>query len=355
MTEKLLIDGAHGEGGGQILRTALSLCAITGRAARIENIRANRPNPGLAAQHLTAVEAVAALCAARVEGGVLGSQTICFDPQGPPLAGEYFFDVAKAREGGSAGAATLVLQAVLLPLALAGGDSFVVIRGGTHMAWSPPFDYAREVWLHALAAMGVNARLELLRWGWYPAGGGEMRVQIHGLGGGGRQLSPVILQERGTLRGVRGRAVAANLPSHIAQRMTDRARSLLGQAGIAAELTAERITAASPGAGIFLTAEYENLRSGFCALGERGKPSETVAGEAVAALLAHRDSGAALDAHLADQLVVAAALARGRSEFSVESITRHLATNAWVVERFGLARIRISARENGTGILKVNR
>ena len=180
--DPITIDGAHGEGGGQILRTALSLSAITGRL-RIERIRALRRNPGLAVQHLTAVRAAAALCAAQVSGDTLGSSCLDFAPQAPVAAGNYVFDVSLAREGGSAGAVMMVLQTVLLPLAFAEGDSEVALHGGTHMAWSPPFDYVRDVWLPVLSRLGVEASVELANWGWYPVGKGEVRAGIRGLGG----------------------------------------------------------------------------------------------------------------------------------------------------------------------------
>jgi RNA 3'-terminal phosphate cyclase (ATP) len=324
------------------LRTALALAAVSGRVVRFERIRAGRKNPGLAAQHVAGVRAIAAICDAKVSGDELGSQSLSFAPGGSPQAGDYVFDVAEAREGGSAGATTLVLHTVLMPLALAEGDSTVTIRGGTHVAWSPSFDYARDVWLPALSQMGVSATLELSRWGWYPAGQGEIRGVIQGRG---RELSPVHLGKRGALHRVSGRAVAANLPSHIPQRMATRANSLLRGAGVDARIEPLRVRAASAGAGIFLTAEYEAVRAGFSALGAKGKPSEVVAEEAVAALLAHRDSGAALEQHLADQLVLPLALSRGTSSFSTERVSRHLETNIWVLEQFGLARVSIEGRQ----------
>jgi RNA 3'-terminal phosphate cyclase (ATP) len=187
----------------------------------------------------------------------------------------------------------------------------------------------------------VVAQLDLARWGWYPVGQGEIRVTIRGQGG---DLVPLALVERGALRRVTGRAVAANLPSHIPQRMTVRAHSLLEGAGVDAHIEPLRVRAACAGAGIFLTAEYERIRVGFSALGAKGKPSEAVAEEAVAALLAHRDSGAALDQHLADQLVLPLALAGASSSFTVERVSRHLTTNCWVVEQFGLAQIQVEGR-----------
>ena len=180
MTTQLRLDGSHGEGGGQILRTALALSAMTGRAIRVEKIRAERKNPGLAAQHLTAVRALGTICGAEVGGDRIGSQELTFSPKSAPQSGDYLFDVSEAREGGSAGSATLLLQALVIPLASAEGDSTLTLRGGTHVAWSPPFDYVEDVFLPALSRMGWRVEAELMRWGWFPAGGGEMRVRIHG-------------------------------------------------------------------------------------------------------------------------------------------------------------------------------
>jgi RNA 3'-terminal phosphate cyclase (ATP) len=334
----VVIDGAHGEGGGQILRTALSLSVISGRPLRIDGVRALRRNPGLAAQHLTAVRAAGELCAARLEGDLIGSTSVTFAPTKPVTAGHYVFDVGIAREGGSAGAVMLVLQTVFLPLARAAEASRVVLRGGTHMAWSPPFDYIRDVWLPMLGRCGLNAGIDLQAWGWYPIGKGEVIAEIEP---GPPLLKPVQISEPGLLRRIRGRAVAANLPAHIPQRMADRARALL--AGLGAEIDIEplQVSAACPGAGIFLTAEYANLNCGFSALGERGKTSERVAEEAAEALIAHHASGAAVERHLGDQILLPLCFADGRSVFSVEDITAHIETNAWVIESFGVARVEV--------------
>ncbi|MDP1772232.1 MAG: RNA 3'-terminal phosphate cyclase [Methylobacter sp.] len=349
MTDKLIIDGSHGEGGGQILRSTLSLSAITGRPVRIENLRANRKKPGLAAQHLTSVRAAAMLCDAEVKGAELGSQTLQFIPRRPVLAGDYFLDVAEAREGGSAGAVMLVLQTLLPPLALAAGVSTVILCGGTHVDMSPSYDYVHDVWLPTLARMGVRAELSLVRSGWYPVGRGEVRLRIEGSG----ELLPLRLEHRGLLRKVTGRALAANLPAHVCERMASHARDLLEQAGIAAEIDGVVLEAACPGAGLYLTAHYENSLAGFSAQGKRGKPAEQVAEEACSALLHHYRSGAALEQHLADQLILPTALCRGESVFGVERISPHLVTNAWVVQRFGLARIDIIPAADGTGFVKI--
>jgi RNA 3'-terminal phosphate cyclase (ATP) len=349
MTNFLIIDGSYGEGGGQILRSTLGLSAITGRPVCIENLRANREKPGLAAQHLTSVRAAAMLCDAEAEGAELGSRALQFIPRRPVRAGDYFLDVAQAREGGSAGAVMLVLQTLLLPLALAPGDSTVTLRGGTHVQMSPSYDYVHDVWLPTLARMGVNAGLSLVRSGWYPIGQGEVKLRITG----SAKLLPLRLEHRGQLLAVTGRALAAKLPAHICERMASRARDLLEPAGIKTEIEPAVLKAACPGAGLYLTAHYQNSLAGFGGQGKRGKPAEQIAEETCSELLHHYHSGAALEQHLADQLILPAALCRGESVFGVEHISSHLVTNAWVVQRFGLARIDIAPAADGTGLVKI--
>lgn len=351
MNAVLVIDGLHGEGGGQILRTAIGLSAVTGRALRIERIRAGRSKPGLAAQHLTAVRAVAAVCGAELQDDALGSQTLSFAPRWAPRAGDYLFNVGEAREGGSAGAATLVLQAVLPTLLCADGESHVVVRGGTHMAWSPPFDYLKDVWLPAVVGMGAAITLELRRSGWFPIGKGEISALVHGHGSD--RLRPLRLESRGPFHRVTGRAIAAQLPNHISRRMAERASALLNAAGLTAHIAAENLRAACAGTGIFLAAEYERGRCGFNALGRIGKPAEAVAEEAVEQLLRHHRSAATVDEHLSDQLLVPCALAEGPSAFLVDEVSRHLLTNAWVIEQFGLAQIAIEQRDRNVSLVTV--
>ena len=326
----LIINGAYGEGGGQILRTSLALSAILTRPVRIENIRAGRKNPGLAAQHLAAVRAAAMICDAHLTGDTLGSTGLTFEPQSSPLPGFYEFDVAEARAGGSAGAATLVLQTILPPLARAPQASTVTVKGGTHVPWSPPFHYLRDVYLPMTASLGWPAAVELLAWGWYPAGEGEIRATVPGHSSPGSAWP----QTRGALKQVCGVAVASSLPAHIAQRMRDQAARLLDQVELPFFIEPQRVQSVSPGAGIFLTAEYEMSRAGFSALGEKGKPAELVAEAAVNALLAFDASGAMLDEHLADQLVLPLALAGITATLSAERISPHTLTNIWVVEQF---------------------
>ena len=329
-----------------MLRTSLSLAAITGQPIIIEKIRAGRPKPGLAAQHLTAVRAAAIICRAEVRGDALGSTTLEFIPGGATQAGLYTFDVSEAREGGSAGTVTLVLQTILLPLALAGGDSEVVLRGGTHIAFSPPFTYIEQVYLPMLKRMGVQAEVRLRAWGWYPRGGGEVELSVSG----GSTPSGINLLERGALRQVRGLAVVTELPSHIPQRMASRAENLLHDAHLKASVQPRRERGIAPGAGIFLTAEYENSLAGFSALGRVGVPAEKVAEMACQELVEFHKTGAPIDVHLADQLLLPAALASEESQYRVTEISSHLTTNAWVIQQFGVAEIRIDEVEKVVAI-----
>jgi RNA 3'-terminal phosphate cyclase (ATP) len=336
----IVIDGSYGEGGGQVLRTSLTLAMLTEQTVQIERIRAGRPKPGLAAQHLTAVRAAATICGATVSGDEMGSQRLHFQPGGSPRAGDYTFDVVQVRRAGSAGAVSLVLQTVFLPLALASGRSRMTLRGGTHVPWSPPFPYLAEVYLPTLAGLGLDATLELKQWGFYPAGGGELAVQIEGRASGVRPLS---LTERGALRRVWGTAAVSNLPSHIPQRMANRARNFLAEAGFKADLEARRVRANGPGAGIFVFLEHDNgVRAGFTAYGRKGLPAERVAEAACGDLLRYRHSSAPVDMHLADQLILPLAVADGVSQFTTCRVTEHLRTNMWVVERFAQARFEVT-------------
>lgn len=337
----IYIDGSYGEGGGQVLRTSLSLATITGQPIRIERIRAGRKKPGLAAQHLTGVRAAAAICNAQVQGDELGSTNLEFTPSYSVQAGKYTFDVSDAREGRSAGAVTLVLQTILLPLALARGDSQIILRGGTHVAYSPSLSYIEQVYLPILKRMGVQAEVRLHRWGWYPQGGGEVELHVSG----GNTLSSINLLERGQLQEVRGLAVVTQLPSHIPQRMASRAENLLHEAHLKATVRPLRERGVAPGAGIFLTAEYEDSLAGFGALGRLGLPADKVAEIACQELLNFHKTNAPVEEHLADQLLLPAALGSETSQYRVAEISTHLTTNAWVIHQFGIASITIDEVE----------
>lgn len=346
MSGALLIDGSYGEGGGQLVRSAVALAAILGRAIEIERVRAGRPRPGLAAQHLTAVRAVGSACGARIAGDALGSPWLAFEPLHAPRAGVYELDVGEARAGGSAGSAALVVQPLALALAFARGESRVVVRGGTHVPSAPCADFLRDVWAPVLARVGLAIECELARPGWFPLGQGEIRARIDGRGPEA-PLVPLAPSSRGAIVRAWGRALASLLPEHVAERMARTARDRLEAEGIAARVDAIRPDAACAGAAVFLGVEFGRSRAGFTAFGRRGVPAERVAADAVLQVLAHRESGAAFDAHLGDQLVLPLALAPGESRFTVERASRHLSTQAWLADRFGLASVSVEQSSRG--------
>jgi len=320
------IDASHGEGGGQVLRTALSLAVARGRPVTLRQIRARRPRPGLQPQHLTVVRALAAISDAVVSGDALDSTEVTFVPR-TLRGGSYDFDIGAIR--GSAGSVSLLFQALLLPLSLAAQPSRVRLRGGTHVPWSPPVPYLTGVFLPALRRIGVRADLTLRRWGWYPAGGGEIDVSVTP-----SRSWQSVRWERPIAHTLEGISAVSRLPRSIAERQRARALDRLEAAGRAATITIdEDRTAIGPGTLTMLTATGESALAGFSALGRRGVRAETIADEAVAPLLAYLETGAAVDDHLADQLIAFLALADGPSAFTCPGLSSHLRTVAWVVER----------------------
>ena len=354
----VVIDGSHGEGGGQILRTSLTMALLTGRPTRIERIRAGRGQPGLRPQHLTAVRAAAAVCGGDVEGDELGSQTVTLVPGEQIRPDQYSFDVAKASKGGSAGSVGLVLQTVLLPLALSDGKSELELHGGTHVAWAPSVSYLEHVFLPTLERMGVRVEVDLAQWGFYPVGGGTAQFSIARRQG---VLKPITLMERGDVRRVWGIAAVTNLPSHIPQRMANRARNVLAEEGLEARVEPRRLRGKGPGAGIFLFVEYEHAVAGFTSYGRKGLPSERVAEAACDHLLKHHATGAPVDPHLADQLVLPMAMTETvsnagepmESRLVTSEVTQHLLTNVWVVQHFAVGSLSVEGQVGEPGLLAV--
>ncbi len=321
------VDGSYGEGGGQVLRTALSLSALSGTPFQIDSIRAGRKKPGLMAQHLTSVRAAARACGALVDGDRFGSTSVRFEPQ-KLRAGHYCFDVAEER--GSAGSVGLVCQTVLPLLFFGQTDSVVEIIGGTHVPYSPPYHYVDSVLLPTLGKMGLDATMEIGSWGFYPKGGGRMRLMAKSSKG----IRPLVVTERGRVRRLTGISAVANLPMSIADRQKKKLAYRLRE--IEPEAAIQTIIASSTGPGtfLFLLAEFEGGLAGFSSLGARGKRAEEVADEVADQFLDHYQNGAVFDPHLADQLLLYCAFARGRSSYTTSDITNHLMTNKWVVEQF---------------------
>lgn len=335
-SETLRIDGSYGEGGGQILRTALSLSVALGRGIRLENIRARRPKPGLRPQHLVSVRAAAQISGAVVEGDGIGSSGLVFMPRHRPSGGTYTFDVGATEAGGSAGAISLVFQTVFLPLSLADAPSELTLIGGTHVAGSPPFHHLTRVFLPAVADLGLHADLQLEQWGWYPKGGGVVRARIMP-----RQIpsSARFGWGRGEFRRgnpvrVWGISAASNLPEHVIERQRIQAEETLRKAGLRAEIEETDATATGIGTIVFLAAEYKNGIAGFTAYGALRKPAEKVADEAARDLVKFHASKACVDPHLADQLLLPIVMCNADASFTTPEISEHLRTNAWVIEQF---------------------
>lgn len=317
---QLSLDGRMGEGGGQVLRTALGLALATGRGFRIHDIRGGRRKPGLLRQHLTAVRAAAAIGAARVEGAELGSSTLEFEPQGL-AAGRYAFDV------GSAGSAGLVLQAVLPGLLAASGRSVLEVTGGTHNRAAPPFEVLDRALLPLLRRMGAEVELTMVYPGFEPAGGGVYRLEVTGPA----CLGPLELVEPGVVESMHLTVWLSRLPRHIAEREVAEVRRRPGFEQVTVEIL--EVEATGPGNALALELGFARHAVVIAGFGARGVPAEQVAGAAAREAKGLLRSSAAVDVHLADQLLVPLALAGGGS-FTTVAASSHATTNAAVIERF---------------------
>jgi len=334
----IIIDGSHGEGGGQVLRTSLALSLITGTPFRIDNIRAKRRAPGLLRQHLTAVNAATEVGGASVEGASLGSMSLTFIPQSI-RAGSYAFAI------GTAGSTMLVLQTILLPLALAGEESTIELDGGTHNPAAPPFDFMQQAFLPLLRRMGANVELELVRPGFYPAGGGKIVARI----APARRLAPLEIASRGAIVNCRARAVVANLPYTIAQREVQTVAADLGWPDDS--LQAHTLTGShGPGNAVSITIESESVTDVFTAFGERGVPAEDVAHKVAAEAKCYLDSGAAVGEHLADQLLLPMAVGEG-GEFTTMPLTGHSTTNIEIIRKF--VHTSVAVEPLGSGMIRL--
>jgi RNA 3'-terminal phosphate cyclase (ATP) len=314
---ELVIDGSFGEGGGQIIRTAVALSSVTLRPIRIFNIRTKRKNPGFAAQHLNSIRSAGMMTDADLGGVELRSKEMTFHPK-KNEGGKFNVEI------GTAGSISLVLQCIM-PVAVFAKDMVEMsITGGTDVAWSPPIDFLRFVLLPTLSSMGVRAEIELIRRGYYPEGGGLVKAMIHP-----SRLGRMESESRKDDM-IRGISHSSRLPESVAVRQADTARRILREDGYEVSVDLERSDHPSTGSGITL---WSGCKSGS-SLGARGKPAEKVGEEAAKMILAELNSDSTVDLYLSDQLLPYMALSHTRNEMIVRELTEHARTNVWVIERF---------------------
>jgi RNA 3'-terminal phosphate cyclase (ATP) len=327
------IDGSEGEGGGQILRSALSLSMCTDQPFRLKNIRAKREKPGLMRQHLTALLAAAAICDASVTGADIGSGEITFRPA-RVKPGDYQFAI------GTAGSCTLVLQTLLPPLLTASSSSTIRVTGGTHNKASPPVDFLQRSYLPLVERMGPTVQLDLVRHGFYPRGGGEILAHVTP----SARLSPLSLTERGVRKGGYAEAYIAGIPMHVASRELEIVGKMLNWPG--ENLHVRGLSGEfGPGNALTITVEHDAITEVFTGFGEKGVSAESVAKRAVDATRNYLASEAPVGPHLADQLLLPMALA-GSGEFVTMPVTQHFESHVSIIRAFMDRRIGVSGQGN---------
>jgi RNA 3'-terminal phosphate cyclase (ATP) len=347
MTDPLHIDGSHGEGGGQIVRSSLALSMVTGRPVEIDNIRAGRRKPGLMRQHLTAVNAAARVCGADLAGAEIGSRGITFTP-GPVTAGDYRFSI------GTAGSATLVLQTVLPALIIAEGPSRLTLEGGTHNQWAPPFDFLDRAFLPLLNRMGPRVSAKLERHGFYPAGGGRFTVEIEPAA----TLRGFSLLDRGEPLSRSATAIVSNLPQHIAQREVDTIIKRMNWDPKAGDVM--EVSGNGPGNVVFATIESEHVCEVFTGFGRVGIRAEHVAKEVVRQVRDYGKADVPVGPYLADQLLLPLGISawqtgdayeqRGGS-FRTMPLTRHSETHIEILRAFLGVQIDVETSDGSPGVL----
>lgn len=336
----ITIDGSKGEGGGQVLRYSAALSLITGEPFTITNIRGGREKPGMMRQHVTSIEAAAAIGGAEASGLAVGSSEITFRP-GSVTPGEYHFAV------GTAGATGLVLQTILVPLMLADGPSRVVIEGGTHAMAAPPFEFVAKTLLPLIAKMGpqVNARLE--RHGFYPRGGGRIVVEFDPA-----PLRPIELIDRGKPIANSAEALIAGIPFDIAERELRAMHKVLSdwpeEAFAPRQISAEE----GPGNVILITSEFEHVTEVMSGFGKLGVPAERVGKTTAKRMAGYIASGAFAGPYLQDQLLLPMALARSGAFTSVK-VSQHTRTAIDLIQSFTGTSFQISSTEEKAHLIKV--
>ena len=319
------IDGSYGEGGGQILRTAVALSAITKKPIRIKNIRANRPNPGIKPQHYVAIKSIRDICNAETNGLEIDSSNLEFLPK-KVKGGEYKFDI------GTAGSTILVFQACILASLKTNEPLTITLTGGTDVKWSPSWDYFKHVFLPLIRKTGVSVNARLIKRGYYPKGGGEALLTIHP----NKKIQPLQLDKKQEFSKVNGIINISNLPDHVSNRIKHAAIKTLFKKNLRSSIEIEQASSLSSGTGITLWTQTEDTVMGSTVLGERGVSSEEVGETAALNLLREIESDATLDVHAFDQLIPYMAISRniGYSSCIVCELSSHAKTNMWLIKQF---------------------
>jgi len=329
------IDGSKGEGGGQVLRSALALSMLTGKPFRIENIRGGRKKSGLLRQHLTGVEAAIKISNAKCSDVALGTNELEFHPNAV-TGGNYRFAV------GTAGSAILVLQTILPPLMVANEASTLIIEGGTHAKSAPPFEFLEKVFVPIVNRMGVNISVRLLQHGFFPAGGGRIEIIIEPAKDGLKHLD---ILERGKLLEKSCRTLISGMPNKVAERENGSAKHLLGWE--AEDFSIEKLSESNgPGNVQLITAQFENsceVTSGF---GEMGVPAYRIGKKTANRMKGFLESDAAVGPYLADQILLPMAMA-GRGNFTTVKPSQHSLTNAEIIAMFMDIKISFDKRDDG--------
>jgi RNA 3'-terminal phosphate cyclase (ATP) len=340
----LHIDGSIGEGGGQVLRTSLSLSLITQQPFTITKIRSNRKKPGLMPQHVKCVEVSAAIGGAEYSGAKFGSSEVTFIPKGLK-PGDYRIDI------GTAASTSLLLQTVFLPLSMAKDKSRIVVMGGTHVPWSPNHHYLTQHWLYYMRKIGLNGKLTFVRAGFYPDGEGKVIAEIRPH----TELQPLDLAERGQLLRIKGVSAVANLDVEVAKRQRMQIARRLKPFGHQYQIRIENMRSNFKNSMVMLAVEYENGSACFTSLGYIGKRAETVADESINELINFINSQGTIDKYLADQLILPLAFVKKPSIFKTNKITPHLRTNIEVIKYFlNDVDFQIEEKSENEGIVKIN-
>ena len=336
------IDGAMGEGGGQVLRSCLSLSLITGQAFNISNIRRGRKKPGLRAQHLASVKIAAAVGRANVEGAELKSTSLSFTPKSIQ-PGNYKCDI------GTAGSTALVLQTVYLALSLCSIPSALNISGGTHAPLAPSFEFLDQQWAYYLKILGFRVSLDLEQAGFFPRGGGHIRATIEPV----KSIAALNLVERGSLKQIRGLSAVANLDRRIAERQREQVIRRLGHRYPLNDIRIVQLPSKYKGTTLCLVCEFEYSQCCYFSLGAPGKPAEKVANEVCEHIEFLLSSEATLDEFISDQLLLPLTFAKSQSTYSTAKVTRHLLTNAKVIQSFLPTRIKILGEIDSPGSITI--